>query len=141
MCDSDLPAVCELDRIAFGADRSFFLKRRFIWYPELSKVMVRKGVITGYIFGRRGNQLISFGPWFVQSDEERPEALLEDAAIETGGVPIGLGVLETNNRAVETIRSLGLQPRTDPPWRMALGRWDRLGMSERLFAVGSAATG
>jgi ribosomal protein S18 acetylase RimI-like enzyme len=50
----DLPGVFALDRQAFGEDRSFFLGRRLELYPELCKVMLEEGKLTGFILGRRG---------------------------------------------------------------------------------------
>ncbi|HEX9935173.1 MAG TPA: GNAT family N-acetyltransferase, partial [bacterium] len=141
MTEADLVKVLRLDRDAFGADRSFFLLRRFRMHPELCHIFVQSMDVYGYLFGRRGNHLVSFGPWYCDSHVSFPAALLQNAAAEVEGMRIGVGVLETNGNAIECIRSIGLEERPDPPWRMVLGQVDRLGMSERLYAIGSAATG
>jgi ribosomal protein S18 acetylase RimI-like enzyme len=141
MRGSDLEWVCGTDHTAFGADRSFFLRRRFRIYPDLCLVAECKGKRTGFIFGRRGNGLVSFGPWLAGSDTPNPMGLIERAAIEAAGIRIGLGVLESNETAVQAFRSLGLTERPDAPWRMVLGDSGRLGQSSSLYAIGSAATG
>jgi ribosomal protein S18 acetylase RimI-like enzyme len=136
----DLATVGKIDRPAFGADRAFFLQRRLALYPELCKVLVCKGEISGYIVGRRGLNSISAGPWVVRPEASSAAALLESLAAEVQEIRISLGVLETNGQAVETIRALGLVERPDPPWRMVLGSGE-LGASPQLYAIGSAAKG
>ena len=141
MQSQDLPEVKELDGRAFGADRGFFLERRLAMYPELCKVMEKEGEMQGFILGRRGNGLVSAGPWIARQGVEHPEALLLSLAREARGDPVAIGVLEANQGVVELIRSLGLEERPNPPWRMALGDKSELGMSPMALAVGSAAKG
>jgi ribosomal protein S18 acetylase RimI-like enzyme len=137
----DMETIRAADRQAFGADRRFFLERRLSLYPELCKVLEQDGAITGFILGRRGCDVISAGPWWVREDAERPADLLYALAHEAGDTVIGLGVLETNTRADELLRSLGLTEHSTPPWRMVLGESERLGASPALYANGSAAKG
>jgi ribosomal protein S18 acetylase RimI-like enzyme len=138
---ADMETVAASDRLAFGADRRFFLERRLALYPELCKVMERDGVITGYILGRRGYGVIGVGPWWVREDARRPAELLYALAAEVGDTAIGVGVLETNTPAVGLLRSVGLAEHPTPPWRMVLGADERLGAATELFANGSAAKG
>jgi hypothetical protein len=140
MLPADLDAVLALDREAFGQDRRFFLQRRLALYPALCKVLLRGGTVAGYVMGRAREGLVAIGPWVVRPEVERPADLLESLALETGD-RLGLGVLETNQAAAETLRALGLDERPDPPWRMALGPSRDLGTSPMAYAVGSAATG
>jgi len=137
---ADLETISRIDRPAFGADRAFFLRRRLALYPELCKVLVCDGEISGYIVGRRGWNSVSAGPWVVRPEVPGAAALLESLAAEAPEARISLGVLETNGQAVETIRALGLVERPDPPWRMVLGAGE-LGASPQLYAIGSAAKG
>jgi ribosomal protein S18 acetylase RimI-like enzyme len=136
----DLETVSNIDKQAFGADRAFFLQRRLSLYPELCKVLDCNGEISGYIVGRRGLNSISAGPWIVRPEAPSAAALLESLAAEVKDARVSLGVLETNGRALEIIRSLGLVERPDPPWRMVLGSGE-LGASPQLYAIGSAAKG
>ncbi len=141
MSPGDLPDVFALDHHYFGADRSFFLNRRFEKYPELSYVLVKAGRIMGFILGRCGDDWTSIGPWMVHEDVADPAELLNAVAYELGGKPISLGVLDINQWACELVRSLGFSEREDSPWRMALGEAEDLGASPQCYAVGSAAKG
>ena len=56
-------------------------------------------------------------------------------------MPLRIGVLETNTKAIELLRSLNMEESPDPPWRMVLGPKGNLGLSDQLYAIGSAAKG
>lgn len=137
----DLPAVQKLDYEAFGADRGFFLQRRLSLYPELSQVLECHGQVVGFILGRRGPDWVAAGPWVVAPGVEDPEHLLESFALETEGIAIEIGVLETNAAAIETIHLCGLVERPICPWRMMLGSEGHVGTANQLYAIGSAAKG
>ena len=137
----DLSSVQELDRRGFGADRGFFLERRLRLFPGLCKVLEKEDEIAGFILGRRGNGLISAGPWMVQTGIDNPEFLLHSLALEAGNLPIAIGVLETNLAAVEVMRSLDFKENLSSPWRMVLGSEAELGVSPIALAIGSAAKG
>ena len=137
----DLPAIFDLDRLAFREDRTFFLGRRWSLFPELGKVWEKDGRVVGYILGRRGTGWVSAGPWVITPGENTPERLLESLALETGTTSISIGILDTHSHACTLARSLGLTAREDSPWRMALGRQADLGTSLMCYAVGSAAKG
>jgi len=141
MTVSDLDQVNALDRLSFGADRSFFLGRRFELFPEHSLVMLDGERVSGYILGSSGESWISAGPWVVKEDAENPLELLSAFALTAGGRPISIGILETNHRACDIVRRLGFRERSDSPWRMAMGSSSDLGASPRCYAVGSAAKG
>ena len=141
MQETDLAAVLELDQRHFGADRGFFLIRRLNLFPELSKVLVEEGQVTGYILGRRGEGWLATGPWMVEEGVQHPEWLLEAQAVTSGNQAFSIGILESNQRALEIIRSYGFVERADSPWRMAFGPDDNLGASLQCLAVGTAAKG
>lgn len=141
MLHDDLKDVCRLDRDAFGDDRRYFLERRLALYPGFAKVLESESRIAGFILGIQGRGLVAAGPWVAHAETERPLALLEGLALETGSLPLRIGVLETNVRAAESLRGLGgLQPQRSS-WRMVLGTGDRLGNSPLCWAVGSPAKG
>jgi ribosomal protein S18 acetylase RimI-like enzyme len=137
----DLAVVAEMDRGAFGADRSFFLQRRLSLHPHLCKVLESEGRIKGFVTGRVRVDLISVGPWVVQSPVARPGRLLEALAAEGEGLNLAVGVLEVNSHAVKTIQDLGLAQRPHPPWRMVLGPSANLRMRDEAYAIGSPAKG
>ncbi len=143
MHSDDLDAVCRIDRTAFGVDRGFFLERRLSMEPELCQVLEKDGgEIAGFIMGRRIDDFVSIGPWVVQPGVERPGDMLESLAAEAGGEAVlRLGVLETNEEALATVRSFSFAERQDPPWRMVLGPSAPLGAAPGCFAIGSAAKG
>ena len=139
--NADLDLVCALDRRAFGADRSFFLRRRLERNPELSWVLLDRDRLLGFILGRRGEGWLMAGPWVAVEDAPRPECLLQCLSAEAGNTPLSVGVLESNQPAVELIRSLGFVERGDSPWRMSLGPSSDLGASRLCWAIGSPAKG
>ncbi len=141
MIAADMDTINAVDRQTFGADRRFFLERRLGLYPDLCKVLEQGGAITGYILGRRGSDVIGAGPWWVREDAERPADLLYALAAEVGDKMISAGVLDTNPRAVDLLRSLGLNEHPTPPWRMVWGDDGRLGAAPELYANGTSAKG
>jgi ribosomal protein S18 acetylase RimI-like enzyme len=141
MTRHDLGQVIALDQLAFGADRSFFLRLRYDIYPELSFVMVNSQEVIGYLLGRGHAGWISAGPWVMREVAGNPAELLFAFSQQADDRPISMGILEANPLACELVRSLGFTARADSPWRMALGTRDDLGASPRCLAVGSAAKG
>lgn len=139
MCEKDLDAVCALDRRAFGADRRFFLERRWRHFPALCRVLESDREIAGLVLAARVGDLLAVGPWVVGPGVARPVDLLEDLAWAAPGCTLGLGVLETNAAAAQAARELGLTERADSPWRMVLG--EDLGASLLAYAIGSPAKG
>jgi GNAT superfamily N-acetyltransferase len=141
MTKDDLDGVLALDKAAYGADRSFFLRRRLEIFQELCYVQVDGKRVTGFIMGCQHTGWISAGPWVVQEDSADPENLLYAFALKAGGRPVNLGILEANPQSCDLVRSLGFIEHDDSPWRMVLGRSNDLGTSPRCYAIGSAAKG
>ncbi len=137
----DLPEIFRLDRQAFSDDRRFFLQRRFELYPRFAKVLERGGRVEGFILGLQGRGIVAAGPWVVLPEAEDPLALLAGLALETAGVSLRVGVLETNGRAVAALGSLSGFAHQQASLRMVLGPSDRLGNSPLCWAVGSPAKG
>lgn len=141
MVPSDLYQVAALDKVSFGEERGYFLRRRFELFPELSYVMLERQSISGYILGRAGTDWLSAGPWVVSGDTATPLELLNAFALAAEGRQISLGILDSNRAACVLVQSLGFTARTDSPWRMALGPSSDLGASQYCYAIGSAAKG
>jgi len=141
MRDQDREVVFAQDRTAFGTDRSYFLERRLALYPDLCKVLEGANGISGYIFGRRGDKGISVGPWVVQAQVEQPAALLESLAADAGNVSLGIGVLDSNPRAVALMKEYGMKLNPESPWRMVLGEPGDAGNVMQSFAIGSPCKG
>jgi ribosomal protein S18 acetylase RimI-like enzyme len=137
----DLDAVCRLDRQWWGADRTFFLTRRWHLYPDLCHVLVQDGVIQGYVQARRRGDKLWIGPWCATSLVERPEALLEALTEPDVIVHIHAGVLASSARAIRALNHLGLEFSPEPPWRMVCGPNSALGRSIEVLANGTSAKG
>ncbi|MEW6366370.1 MAG: hypothetical protein AB1714_17230 [Acidobacteriota bacterium] len=100
-----------------------------------------RGRVLVYAFGRRRGSTLSIGPWYVHERTGDPAALVEAIAADNPDSSVALGVLESNHAAIELLRGLGMTERPEPPWRMVLGASERLGQSDRLFAIGTPAKG
>ncbi|MDD8027483.1 MAG: GNAT family N-acetyltransferase [Acidobacteriota bacterium] len=138
---ADLPMVLTIDRLAFGADRSFFLRRRLAQYPELAWIRTDGKRIKGYIFGRRRNGFAWAGPWWSAEPDGGDEALLRGFALGSGDIAIQAGILDTNARAVELVRSLGFVEKPNPSRRMVMGAGNPVGIHPSLLAIGTAGKG
>ena len=137
----DLSEIFRLDTAGFGEDRSFFLERRLALEPGLARVLERKGRIAGFILGLKGRGLVAAGPMVVTPEVEDPLALLTALAVDAGGAPLRIGVLESNERAAAAFRSLAGLAGQPGSRRMVLGPSDRPGNSPLCWAVGSPAKG
>jgi len=137
----DLPRIRAMDSDLFGDDRGFFIDRRLAAHPEYCFVRETGGGIVGFIMARPGVGVLSVGPWAARGGDADAVLLLEAVAAAAGGVPLRLGILERNKRAVGLVRAIGSFEETTPSWRMAFGPSDALGIHDDLLAVGSAATG
>lgn len=137
----DLIKICDLDAQAFGDDRGFFLRRRYELFPNLCFVSKIENSITGYIFGRPGIDVISVVPLAVLSDGITPNKLIETFAIELHNHNLRIGVLDSNIKAVGFFKSIQSLEEEVPCWRMVLGPSEKLGLSEKLYSIGSGAKG
>jgi ribosomal protein S18 acetylase RimI-like enzyme len=138
---ADLPAIFEIDGRVFGGDRSFHLKRRIALSPELAWLKSSGGRLAGYVFGRRRLGLVWAGPWWAETDDADPGALLTAFASGAGDGELRLGVLAANARAVGLVSALGFVAGKRPSYRMIRGEGETLGTDPSLLAVGTAAKG
>ncbi len=137
----DLPMIYRLDREAFGADRSFLIRNKFARHPTLAHAVERGGDIVGYIMGEAGHGIVSVGPWVVCDSITSPIDSLCGLACHTDHTRLRIGVLKTNTEASKSLRAVDTLEETTPCRRMVLGPPDHLGRSNRLWALGSAASG
>jgi len=141
MTPTDLETVGAIDRSAFGADRSFFIKRRLLLFPQLCLIQTDENRITGFIMGQPGNEVVTVGPWFVGNESIDPRVLLHTLAHNCSGQKLRMGILESNAPAAALMRSLKTFKETESSWRMVLGPDIGLGGSPGLYAVGTPAKG
>ncbi len=137
----DFQKIKDLDRIAFGADRSFFLERIFDLYPEYCKVQVSEGNIVGFIFAQKGYQVTSVGPWILTHSTEHPEMLFCNLAMEVKKKDIRVGVLESNPKAVSMMAAMPFMVNKEYCWRMVMGESDFMDQPDQVFGIGSGAKG
>jgi ribosomal protein S18 acetylase RimI-like enzyme len=138
---ADLARVLTIDRVAFGADRSFFLRRRLDKNPELAWIRTDGSRITGYVFGRRRRSFAWAGPMWVPEQADEPAAILRGFAEGAGDTDIQAGVLDIHDRAISLFRSLGFAEKLHPSRRMNLGQGEPVGLHAALLSIGTAAKG
>lgn len=141
MRQTDLARVLTIDRVAFGADRSFFLRRRFELNPELAWIRTEGSRILGYVFGRRRRTFAWAGPLWAPVEAEDSASLLRGFAEGAGDVDIQAGVLDLNDRGLGLFRSLGFTEKPHPSRRMILGEGEPVGLHPSLLSIGTAAKG
>lgn len=139
MNSEDLSEVIAFDHACFGAERGFFLERRWKQSPELCMVTCLDGVIMGYIMGRR-SEIFSIGPWIAANSMQEPLRLLQQLAYENPHETFHLGVLETNHRAMQLLHGLSFEETPNPPWRMVLGE-SGLGEYPACLTIGTSGKG
>jgi ribosomal protein S18 acetylase RimI-like enzyme len=136
-----LPALLAFDRDAFGADRSFFLRRRIAAHSELCLMQMTGAAPVGFIMGQPGHGVVTVGPWLAADGVADPLVLLRALAKEIGDQKLRIGLLESNKKAAAMMRSLTAFTETEPCIRMVLGPDSGLGTSRRLFAAGAPSKG
>ncbi len=137
----DLPLLEELDRAAFGEDRSFFLRRTWDKHRRLCFVYETNGRVEGFIFGRRGDTALTVGPWLATEAIPDPLALVHHMAAENEGSTLRIGVMESHESCAALLRSHRSFEETESSWRMVQGPSERLGNHKHLFSIGSPAKG
>jgi len=140
MEEGDWEDVVAMDRAAFGEDRGAYLRSRFERAPDLCKVLAPQGKILGFVIGRRGEGIVSASPWIVRPGTYCPADLLRALAKESPGVPVELGVLETNAVAAGELRASGFDEKGHSI-RMVRGPAAVLGSDPSCFSIGTAAKG
>ena len=80
MAPSDLGAVLELDRAAFGAPRATVLHHALASAPELARVFEEGGRVRGFCLGRHGDRYDHVGPVVAQDADAARELLAACAA-------------------------------------------------------------
>jgi len=141
MLQPDLDQVFSLDRTAFGVDRSYFLEKRFQYWPKACIVYLEKGKVVGFITGRHFPGGVTVGPWIVTDDVENPLSMLQALAMFSGESVLHMSVLERNAAAIKLLRDSGFHERDDTHMRMVYGRLGTLGQSSNCFAVGALSKG
>lgn len=135
----DLPVIYEMDRIAFGGDRSHFLQTKWNHQPELSFCIEKEKEIVAFAMGSPREGHVRVAPWIVSQKGDFNSDLIRKIALDSGESNLALGILEINTDAVALSRNLGLSE-CSYSVRMALGNYSEY-KGESQYAIGSPAKG
>jgi predicted N-acetyltransferase YhbS len=137
---ADIPRVTNLDRIAFGNDRSHFLTTRIRDSPDLCYILLDSSDITGFALGSNRPNTIRIAPWIMAKPHPESGDLIRAISMKSQGKGISLGVLESNQLATKLCRAIGLREATHSI-RMARSESSVRPFSEMEYAIGSPAKG
>ena len=137
--DWDLPTIYEIDRRAFGADRSHFLQKRWMENPELCMCLERDNRIVSYVMGSYREEHVQIAPWIVSVPGGSNEDLLRTISCRTEGRTLALGVLETSKDAYSLAQKLSFSEYSYSI-RMVFGDLIQ-SPNESQYAIGSPAKG
>ena len=136
--ETTLPEVAAFDAECFGDDRVSML-RLLLRHARTACRLRTGGSVRAYAIALPSASGVQIGPW-IGEDLEAATVVLRSVLREIPGIPVGLGVPCVNREAVELLTSLGFQQRPSS-LRMVYGEPQGRGLPERVFAIGSGATG
>ena len=129
----DVPAILELDRAAFGADRSPLLEAFIANFPEKGFMIKRDGKISGFALGRRGNKYHQVGPVTADSADDA-RILVRFALHHLQGRAVVIDILNDKSELAEELVSLGFEPQR-PFQRMYRGENRYPGIGKKQFLI------
>lgn len=129
----DLPAVLDLDRQVFGADRSALLQWLLAGAPEYARVIDAGGTLRGYSLGRHGFDFEQLGP-IVAHDRKDAEALALACLAAAAPRPLILDAPSHSGQWLGWLAKQGFVEQR-PFTRMWRGEHAHPGLPERQFAI------
>ncbi len=138
--EEDLPSILHLDRISFGDDRSHFLHHRFQEFPELRYVIEGEKGVYGFIMASDRTNTVRIAPWIVEGNHRSAGELVKAVASSRKGESLSIGLLETNQISLETLKKLGFQEKFFSI-RMVRGTSGMPSFSDMMYSIGSPAKG
>ena len=106
--DSQLAAICALDRQVTGTDRRRLIERLYQQRPEAMQVVFADGLLAGYSSLRLGTRATQIGP-IVALDAAAGRLLAEAALERCAGQPIFLDIPLANCPAAQWAQAQGLR--------------------------------
>jgi predicted GNAT family N-acyltransferase len=103
---NSLPEIVKLDRLIFGADRSYLLENLLKIYPEKAFLFESEGRPQGFIFGRDGSRFNYMGPVIALS-EDSARNLISKALGALNDQSIALDVPEDKAGLISWLESVG----------------------------------
>jgi GNAT superfamily N-acetyltransferase len=128
-----LPAICTLDREAFGADRAEVLGWALEQAPEHAWSLEEEGVLGGYCFGRRGHHSRHIGP-VVARRVETAGRLVSASLRPADAERVIIDVPADRPDWIAQLRTLGFETQR-PLTRMYRGSASGPGRRELQFAI------
>jgi GNAT superfamily N-acetyltransferase len=128
----DVAEIRDLDRRAFGADRTAVLRELARQSPALALAYRRAGRVAGYALGRVGRVAHEIGP-IVAEDDEVALALLRAACAEAGGGAVIADAFAARCGFVDALLAAGWTEQR-PYTRMSIGALSS-GAPETVFAI------
>jgi GNAT superfamily N-acetyltransferase len=104
----DLESILQLDREAFGADRSRVIRWAWTQAPALAWCALQDGQLAGYCLGRQGDRAVHVGPVVARS-LAAARALVGSAAGSVPGRQLMLDVPTRPPAWVSALQDLGLR--------------------------------
>jgi len=110
MKNEDFQDVLRLDHKIFQANREFLLRKIFIRYKTLCKIIKQDNKITGFIMAIPKEDHLKIGPWIVDVEcEFEPELLLNSLENNSKPFIVRMGMLESNKLASKIANYFSLQ--------------------------------
>ncbi len=137
---ADTQRVIDLDRTAFGNDRSHFLRGVLRGFPDLCYVLIDGPEIVGFALASERTSTVRIAPWIMAKHHQDAGDLIRAISVKASDKPLSLGVLESNRPSVEVCRALGLRE-TSYSIRMVRSKLPPNTCSDMEYAIGSPAKG
>jgi ribosomal protein S18 acetylase RimI-like enzyme len=130
---ADLPAVLQLDRGVFGADRGRLLASLFERAPECAWVAADAHALRGYVMGRPGHLYHQVGP-VVAPDIGTARALVARCCSELNGRQAAIDATRFDAEWMQSLGSLGFVEER-PFIRMFRGADVQPGLTGQQYAI------
>jgi GNAT superfamily N-acetyltransferase len=131
--ETQLSALCHLDRVVFGADRNLLLNCLARELPHLALGLPRQGRLVGACLARKGSNYTQLGPVMAESLADA-QSLLFMAMKHLSGLPVVIDVPDQQPEFGEWLMGLGFASQR-PLWRMFYGQPRLSGDLSRQYAI------
>jgi GNAT superfamily N-acetyltransferase len=102
----EISEIIRLDKVIFGADRSYLLNTLFNTYPEKAFCLKKNNKIDGFLFGRAGSRFNYIGPVSANSPESAKQ-LISKSLESLNDQAIAIDVPEDKKDLAEWLESEG----------------------------------
>lgn len=135
---TDWPAIADIDKPAFGADRLPLLRALAKRWPQAARVLDEGGRLRGFVLGRDGREARHIGP-LVADDLHVAQSLLSDA-LQTTPDAVFVDLLDQHQALLPWLQALGFVLQR-PFTRMLLGSATAPGLPQHTVLVAGPELG